>query len=142
MENEVRETITAVLAHRTKRDSDANHIAEIAISLCGEIQGALRPVVGDRGVAALFTRAVYLTSLTHDWFGLAHKSIGTDFELDSWKLVIAGRSRQEVFASASDFFKSFQELLDSLIGASLTERLLRPLWASIQIGSSEEDAHE
>ncbi len=123
-----RHTTAAPLAGRI---SDASTAADIAAA-CGllwlEHVGVLSPIIGPRGVTALGQRSLHLASAAHPW--LAARQPGGPVALDAALLasLLAQRSAEEAAAAGQAFFQTLRELLASLIGASLTERLLRTVW--------------
>jgi hypothetical protein len=53
--------------------------------------------------------------------------------------VLAQRSSAEAAAGGSTFLNTFHELLASLIGPSLTKRLLRSVWEPPSSGTAAQD---
>lgn len=117
--------LTACLASRVQADSSAHEIAVACGGLWQELDAALSPIIGPRGVAALGQRSLHLASVAHPW--LAARQPGGPATLDSALLVslLALRSREDAAAATDTFLRTFLELLTNLIGGSLTERLLR-----------------
>ena len=107
----------------------ANLIAEEVVRLWGRVEGVLRPVVGTRGVAALYGRSLQLASDSHPWLAAA--------ESGSWKLMdlvllrqqLALRTADEAVEAGLDHLGQFDQLLGSLIGNTLKDQLLAPAWA-------------
>ena len=119
-------TITAPLGYRVHAGADAAQIASAVIGLWNEIDDALTPIIGAGGVVALYQRSLQLSAASHPW--LAVKADGGD--PSNLKTLLAKQSAVEAAAGGSAFLHTFQSLLTSLIGPSLTERVLRPVWAS------------
>ena len=119
---------TPPLAYRIDDDSTSAEIAAACAALWQELQAVLSPIIGARGVAALGQRSLQLTSVAHPW--LVAGQPGGPHALDTSMLVplLAQRSRDDAAAAGSTFLQTFRELLSSLIGASLTERLLLTVW--------------
>lgn len=119
---------TAPLAYRIDDDASAARIAEALAALWHDLEGALSPIVGQRGVAALFERSAQL-ALAADASGVA----GAD-RRDPVKgpaalcALVAQLDDSQAGALASGFLRAFHALLASLIGPTLTERLLRAAW--------------
>ncbi len=91
---------------------------------------SLRPIIGSRGVAALFRRCLFLTVRTHAWLGGTSDSDEGAFVATSLQAALAGRSGVEAATAGLLFLSTFDALLVSLIGASLTERLIDPVWTT------------
>jgi len=123
-----RRQVTAPLAYRIGDGSTAAEIAAACGALWLELQAALSPIIGPRGVSALGQRSLHLASIQHPW--LAARQPGDPATLDAGLLVslLAQHSSDEAAAAADTFLQTFHELLLGLIGASLTERLLRTVW--------------
>ncbi len=122
--------VTAPLAWRIADDSTAAEIAAACGALWLELETVLSPIIGPRGVAALGWRSLHLTGVDHPW--LATRPPGGPDKLDATLLVslLAQRSSDEAAVTANCFLQTFHGLLSSLIGVSLTERLLRTVWGT------------
>ena len=117
--------ITAPLAYRVHAGADAAQIASAVIGLWNEIDDALTPIIGSGGVVALYQRSLHLSAASHPW--LTVKANGGDPV--NLQTLLARQSAAEAAAGGSAFLHTFHSLLVSLVGPSLTERLLRPVWA-------------
>ena len=131
--------IAAALARRAGQDAEAGQIAEAVCAALSEIDAALSPILGSRGVAALYTRSLYLTAVGLPW--MAHLAEGSrdDMDLPALKSVFAQQSGADAAAGGNALLQAFHRLLASLIGDSLTERLLRPVWADPSSGAPAQD---
>uniref|UniRef100_E6PSR3 Uncharacterized protein n=1 Tax=mine drainage metagenome TaxID=410659 RepID=E6PSR3_9ZZZZ len=94
------------------------------ISLWEQIDAALSPIIGRRGVSALFQRSLRLASEDHPWLSMAHHDVVSAMDLGILKAAIAQQSRADASAGATTHLHTFYALLSSLIGATLTGRLL------------------
>ena len=130
------------LASRVEDDSNANQIAVALGELWLELDSILSPIIGPRGVSALGQRSLHLASAEHPWLG--ERQPGWPDTLDSALLVslLAQRSSDEAAAAADTFLLTFHELLTSLIGSSLTERLLRTAWGPAESSSKRPGAQD
>jgi hypothetical protein len=118
--------ITA-LADQVGRNRDAKDIANAIALVWDGIDLALRPIIGKRGVDALFRRCVEVTALSYPWIAALSADVQSSMDLQTLRDVLL---RQELahFAAASDaMLAQFHAMLAELIGLSLTERLLRPV---------------
>ena len=68
-----------------------------------------------------------------------HEGVQTDMDLAALKSVFRQQSSANAAGGGSALFQTFYELLASLIGPSLTERLLRSVWATSSSGPSAQD---
>lgn len=123
-----REMIRKKLAQCAGNPADANTSAAATVALWLQISARLVPVIGARGVEVLFGRTLYLAGKSFSWLGgAADRGRGTP----SIDVIRARLGRQEaaVAAAAScEFLFVFAGLLATLIGDSLTDRLLGPVW--------------
>ncbi len=128
MEGQSTDRIAALLAHRTRNETGAGSVSTCVVSLCEEIGVALTPIVGPRGVAALYKRSLFLTSREHPVLSGLHENIQSTMELSRLAATLTALSEIEANNVGAALLQSFYELLDSLVGLSLTERLLSSLW--------------
>ena len=133
--------ITAVLA----RDGEAQSAAQIAqavITAWHAIDDTLTPVIGAGGLVALYLRALHLAaadpgvSAVGDPGRLALSATTSPALLQA---LIARQSPAHALAIGSTFLQVFHGLLASLIGPSLTERLLRAVWTPSPISIAAQD---
>ena len=96
-----------------------------------DIQFALQPVLGQRGVAALFWRTLHLTATRHPCLApLKTGNTTAAIELGELIRLIAAQQPAIAMEAGSALFMNFRELLTTLIGAPLTERLLKAAWST------------
>ncbi|MDO9286713.1 MAG: hypothetical protein Q7U26_17620 [Aquabacterium sp.] len=86
-----------------------------------EIDAALTPIIGPRGVMALWQRSLHLTAAAHPWLAA--------LDLLLLAKAVGQRDAGDAAAAVNALLRAFHELLASLIGESLTERLLRTVWS-------------
>jgi hypothetical protein len=118
----------APLGDRVARDADASQLAEAVTVLWREIHDTLHPIIGHRGVAALYTRSLQQTTAAHPWLAPAQQGALDAVEPAALKDVLVRQTPAEAAAGALAMFGAFRALLASLVGASLTDRLLHPVW--------------
>ena len=127
------------LASRVGSDADAAQIAAAVIAIWDEIDDALTPIVGPLGMVALYRRSLHLAAAHHPWLAGRDEGVLTDTDPAVLKSVLARRSSADAAAGGSAFLNTFHELLASLIGPSLTERLLRSVWDNPSSGPAAQD---
>ena len=120
--------IESSLASRINGRADAVQIADEIVTMFQEISDALSPIIGRRGFYALYKRSLHLAAPAYPWLSVARD--GTQDFLDPAKLksTFVAQSPASAAAGGSVLLQTFQDLLASLIGASLTKRLLHPVW--------------
>jgi hypothetical protein len=110
---------------RIAGDKDA---ADVAM-LWRRVDAELRPIIGQRGVVALFNRSVQLTCVAHPWLDSAHQDPQVELQFEAIALLFSRQPAAAAASGGSALLQAFHQLLGSLIGASLTERLLRPAFS-------------
>lgn len=128
MEGQTSHRFTAMLAHRMRDDASAGSASRSVASLCDDIGAALTPIVGTRGVAALYRRSLFLTSHEHPVLSGLHEGGESIMDLSRLSATLASLGEAEAATVGAALLQSFHALLGSLVGPSLTERLLRSLW--------------
>lgn len=135
MHNMPNEAIRSALARRAGYAPDARAIAEAALDTWGHISNRLEPVIGLRGVDALFNRAVHVTGKTYPWLTLTGVEEDGTTQLAGLRVSLSGREPAEAEESSYVLLITFTILLGDLIGESLTWRLLEPVWSPPSAGS-------
>ena len=130
----------ATLARRVSDGANALDVAEAVGSSWRDIDLALIPVLGQGGVAALFKRSLHLASAAHPWLVLPADNPHEPSNLTVLKAALAQRPPADAAAGGGASLDAFTELLGSLIGPSLTERMLRPVWKNSTNTSSAQDS--
>lgn len=139
MESSVTRPIEAEFARRFTDKMDVGSIANAQVSLWQEIDAVLCPIIGQRGVAALYHRSLHIASRTYPWLAASRESTQTSIDLTHLKTLLMQQQYPGVIASSALLFTTFHELLVSLVGLSLTERLLRSVGANLFSGPPAQD---
>lgn len=124
---------------RAGAGADAARIADVLVSTWQQVDIALSPILGQRGVAALYQRSLHLASASHPWLAGTQQGLATAMDLHALKTAIAQRSPADAAAAAGDLLQTFHELMDSLVGPSLTERLLLPVRTHLSSATPAQD---
>ena len=96
------------------------------------------PVIGARGVDALFNRSLHVTSKTYPWIAMDGPGENVDMVLSGLRARIAIRELSDAVEVCHALLVNFTELLASLIGDSLTKRLLITVWVPASAESEQE----
>lgn len=117
--------IAAGLAAALAAGASAARMAAAITVLAEGVERTLTPVLGPRGVAALFKRAVHLAARVHPWL------IDMPATIDARALgaALAKQPSDDAAAAGLLCLTTLDSLLIGLIGGSLTDRLLHPVWA-------------
>jgi len=137
-----REEIRRTLAQRAGDTPGARVVAEATIATWHQVATRLAPVIGVRGVDVLLTRSLYLTANTLPWLAIAGDDRDSSGLLASLGERLAGLEPAAATEASYTLLTTFTGLLASLIGESLTERLLSPVWAPPEPASKQETRHE
>lgn len=84
----------------------------------------LGPLIGDSGFCALFGRALRLARAAHDWPEPVSPCKSIEIQLAWLGEVLAGAEPAQANAANTALLGRFTELLASLIGHALTDRIL------------------
>jgi hypothetical protein len=120
--------IAAFLARRGEVDATAAQIAEAVFTKCQAIEAALTPIIGLRGVAALHRRGLHLAARSHPWLADALPGEPASEGRAILKTLLSRQTSADAALGGAAFLQAFYDLLASLVGLSLTERLLRSAW--------------
>ena len=131
--------IAAVLARRPGGPANAAQVADATVAVWREVDAALNSVIGLRGVAALYRRSLFLQRCDYPWLASAVSGPDTAMDLAALKAALAQQDSAVAAAAGGATLQTFHELLISLVGPSLTERLLRSVWTTFSSGSPAQD---
>lgn len=120
--------IAASLASRTNGHTDVAQIADEIVAMFQEINDALSPIIGRRGVDALYKRSLHLATPAYPWLAVARDGAQDFMETAKLKATLCAQGPASAAAGGVAALQTFHDLLASLVGPSLTERLLHPIW--------------
>lgn len=119
------EHIHASLTRLAADGADSLRVADSAVAVWQDLDAALSPILGRRGVAALFKRSLLLTVPAHSSLVAAHASAETVVDFDALRVALKQLSGANAIATNGALLRKFVDLLTTLIGESLTGRLLQ-----------------
>lgn len=132
--------IAAALVRRAGPSADASQLADAAVALWRDIDTALTPIIGTRGLAALQARSLYLASDEFGWMkDMQDTSVRTAIDYDLPRRIFMTQPMPESQAAATVTFLCFHDLLASMVGPSLTARLLDAIWDNPLGGQAAQD---
>jgi hypothetical protein len=115
-------------------------VARDLLAIWNEISTALLPIVGTRGLAALCRRSLHLSCVEFAWLSAAvNGKTEAQQGIEAICALLALQDAAAAAACAQAFLQIFRTLLATLIGVSLTERLLRPAWIDSISGPAAQD---
>jgi len=136
--NAPREAIQTLLAVRVGGVNGASVLAQATIDRWRDLTSQLEPVIGTGGVKVLFGRAVRQASANYPWLAVPVEDGPEAALLVTLMGRFAGEERATVEKAIATVLLNFVELLATLIGESLTDRLLGPAWAPATPASERE----
>ena len=120
--------IVASLAHRVGPNADSERVAHAIVSTLQDLDAALTPIIGHQGVAALYRRSLHLCVSTHSRLAGTYDSVSATMDLTALTSILVEQSHIDALFLGEVLLTTFYELLTTLIGPSLTARLLRGVW--------------
>lgn len=105
--------------------ADGQRIADRAVATWRDIDAALSPIIGRRGVAALFKRSVLLAVPRQASLVSADENVDAPGDFAALRAALSAQTAADAIATNGALLKTFVDLLTNLIGVSLTERLLQ-----------------
>jgi hypothetical protein len=106
---------------------DAARIAAAAASTWREIHAVLSSVIGPGGVAALYQRSLHLTRTAYPWLATVREDALRLADFAALEVALSQQTSAQAAAANGALLQAFCDLLASLIGVPLTERLLRSI---------------
>ncbi len=132
-------SIQAILAQLAQEGAEVGRIADLAAVTWRRIDAALAPIIGQRGVAALYKRSLYLARTEHAFLAPLPENASSPGDFSALHAALSDQTNANATAANAALLETFSGLLTSLIGASLTERLLRSVWDHSSSGSAAQD---
>lgn len=131
--------LSARLAQRASAGMSSAEISEVILDAWVRIGVALTPIVGTRAIALLRQRTLLLTAEKHPFLSGAPGGLPEAADLDALKRLLERQSGAQAVVGGGALLQTLLDLLASLVGSSLTERLLRSVWANLLSGLAAKD---
>lgn len=119
---------TPPLRDRVPEGASVGEVADAIAAIWLEIERELHPVIGHRGVAALYNRSLKLTIAAYPCLAPGYQGALDAVDPAALKAALMQQTAAEAAAAGDALFLAFHALLESLVGSSLTNRLLRSVW--------------
>jgi hypothetical protein len=142
MESQEQSFAVVALACRVDCHASPGQIADAVEHIWAEIDEALFPVIGHRGVAALYQRSLFVAGREHKWMMKAYEGVRAEINLPALRIALIQQTNTNAAAGCSMLLQTFHEIVISLVGALLCERLLRSVWANTSSGTSAQDSSQ
>ena len=129
----------ATLRRLAKEGAGAGHIADAAVTLWRGVDATLSPIIGRRGVAALYKRSLYLIRSDYPWLTGVHQATVREGEFAPLHTMLSQQTSATAAAANNVLLQMFLDLLGRLIGTSLAERLLPSMRDTPNSGDAAQD---
>jgi hypothetical protein len=139
VEPDQRGSIAESLSHLFPTESDPVAIAGELARVVHDLEAALSPILGVRGVAALYQRSLHLTRAAYPWLAGPSEAAQPNIDLQALQATFAKRAPADAACAATALLQSFHDLLATLIGQPLSARLLDPVWAPTRRRQAAQD---
>ena len=122
----------------TSEGREPRRVADSIVAIWLDIDRALSPVIGERGVSAVYKRSVNLIRADFPWLWRAYEGVPDQGQFVVLGTQISQQSTSNGLTANIALLHAFCNLLENLIGKALTDRLLRtaldnrPTGAAIQ----------
>ncbi len=122
--------------------SDPLFVATFITGKFHQISNQLEPMIGKYGIEVLFNRSLYLATKEHHKLVMTDKYFGKEELITYLTTYLAECEPNEAIKVSFNILVNFTELLTSLIGISLTQRLLVSVWTERPTVLLQDHHHE
>ena len=120
--------IVASLAHRVGPDAGSARIAQALVTTLQDMDAALTPIIGKQGAVALYRRSLHLCIGKQPHLAGTCDSAQASQDVLALESLLVEQSAADALRFSEVMLTTFYELLITLIGPSLTARLLCDVW--------------
>ena len=131
--------IVASLANRAGPHADTESIARAIISILQDMDASLAPIIGQQGVAALYRRSLHLCVSTHPQLARTYDGLLVTLDLIALKSILVEQNEADALFFGEALLTTLYALLTTLIGPSLTARLLADVWKPSSSDTSSQE---
>jgi hypothetical protein len=124
----LRQLAARVLKHQAGPDADAAALAAASRRAYDELAGVLAPLIGQLGIDALAGRAVHLAQVEYPWLAETRESEPAEGPFTQVSVFLEQQDPALAAEAAGAVLAILMGLLATLIGESLTTRLIRTAW--------------
>ncbi|WP_045220651.1 hypothetical protein [Desulfonatronum thioautotrophicum] len=132
------DAIRRTLADRVGDYPDAVAVSDAVFDIWLQMSARLSPVIGVRGFNILFACTLHMTSKAYPWLEVPEDRGNNPAVLTEIKTRLANSEPDAAAEACHALLATFIKLLVDMIGESLVERLLGPVWASPPTASEKE----
>lgn len=120
--------IVACLAHRVGGSPDIEVVAPAIVTMFEDMNAALVPIIGTRGVAALYRRSLLLCAAQYPSLAQPYESLVVAMDLAHFTALLSVQNPIDAMRFSERLLKTTYELLATLIGPALCARILYGVW--------------
>jgi hypothetical protein len=131
--------ITLTFAQLAVNCGSIDQVIDCAIATWCKVDAALSPVIGPGGVAALYRRSLYLRRADFRWLAAVHENALLPDNYTALRSALGKQTDATVVQATGALLQTFVDLLTNLLGDTLTDRLLRPVWDNPSSGDAVQD---
>lgn len=124
----------AALSRHAADGAEVSRIAQSAGALWEDVDRALSPIIGALGVRAIYRRSVNLIRAHYPWLQGAYKDAADGEPFAVLKSALKQQTPMMAATANGALLQAFYDVLEQLIGGSLTTRLLEPALNKPSIG--------
>jgi hypothetical protein len=126
----VQHAILQMLTQNSGGAKDATAISEASIKVWSEVSTRLAPIIGSEGVEALFNRSLTIAARANPWLAHPLGSNDSATPMVRFRTNLEHRDPISALEVSGVVMGIFYSMLETLIGESLTERLLGPIFGN------------
>jgi hypothetical protein len=119
--------------------ADARQVAATVVLTLERGRTTLAPIVGALSIAALYQRSLHLAMRSHPWLGGVFKGGHHAIDCPALSAMLAQQTSPVAAEGGGALLQTFYEVLTTLIGKDLTDRLLDSIWKNTLSGSPAQD---
>ena len=120
--------VQAAFVQAMAKESQSAAVAAAAVAVWQDVSGVLSPIIGNSGFAALLKRSGYLAISACPGLATATDQTQSAAQFSALHDLLTQLSSGDAARVNGALLQTFQNVLDTLIGAPLTARLLQPIW--------------
>ena len=129
--SEAGKRIATFIEQTVAAGATSEEVAAVVTEAFQRLRHALAPVVGQGGVAALYERALHLSRPAFPWLPVGQHGAPGEMDIASLTTSLATQTAANAGVAGVELVRNFRALLTALIGESLAERLLMPVWVTL-----------
>lgn len=123
--------LDALLARQLRDIAHSDQAADLIVATIASLCRALIPSIGKIGVGAMFGRSVRLAAIGQEpWMRCLQDRGPNTSDFAALKSLLESRDIQETRHAGKSILRSFSDLLEGIVGVSLSDELLRQVSTS------------